>query len=204
MTGAADFKESDMKQPILAITAILLVLAACGDKEQPAPRVENQAAAAARQAAPAAPAARSKPAGPYVKKDTYFKLPGAAGGDIDLAAFAGQPVLVMFFTESCPYCRKAAPFMQRAYSAYSPKGLVVLGILIQERPQPAVNFAADLGVTFPLAYKGREVSRNYRAQGVPYIYLLTKEHEIYDVWEGYAEQYDNSILKAVETVLAKK
>ncbi len=192
-----------MKRSILTLTAVLLVLAACKKKGQPDTPAENQTAKMTQSAqvtmsAPAATAAA------YVKKDTYFKLPNAAGGDIDLAAYAGKPVLVKFFTETCPYCRKAAPFIQKVYASYSPKGLGVVGILVQDSARPALNFAADLGVTFPLAYKGKEVSRNYRAQGVPYIYLLTKEHEIYDVWEGYDEQYDPAIMKAVETVLAKK
>jgi thiol-disulfide isomerase/thioredoxin len=174
-----------MKRSILALTAVLFVLAACGKKEQPAVQADSQTPG-------------------YTQKDTYFKLPNAAGGEIDLAAYAGKPVLVMFFTETCPYCRKAAPFIQKVSAAYAPKGLGVIGICLQDDPRAALNFASELGVTFPLAYKGKEISRNYRTQGVPYIYALTRQHEIYDVWEGYDEQYDQSIVKAIGTVLGKK
>ncbi|MBI4351510.1 MAG: TlpA family protein disulfide reductase [Elusimicrobia bacterium] len=180
-----------MKRTALALTAVFFVLAACGKKEQPAART-----AGATHAAPADPS--------YVKKDTYFRLPNSAGGELDLASYAGKPVLVMFFTETCPYCRKAAPFIQKVSADYAPKGLATAGILVQDSAQPALNFAADFGVTFPIAYKGREISRKYRTQGVPYIYLLNRDHEIYDVWEGYDHEYDAPILKAVETVLAKK
>lgn len=189
-----------MKRPLLAVTAALFVLTACGKKEQPAAQVEGRSA----ESVQTSPPATSKAASSYVKKDTYFKLPNAAGGEIDLAAYAGKPVLVMFFTETCPYCRKAAPFIQKVSVSYSKKGLGVVGIILHDSAQPALNFAADLGVTFPLAYEGKEVSRNYRTQGVPYIYLLTREHEIYDVWEGYDPQYDPAVIKAIETVLAKK
>ncbi len=188
-----------MKRTILAVTAAFFVLAACGKKEQPAIQAEGQAAGITLAASPA-----GKIAPAYTKKDTYFKLPNAAGGEIDLASYAGKPVLVKFFTETCPHCRRAAPFIQSVYVSYAPKGLGVVGILVQDSAKPALNFAADLGVTFPQAYKGKEISRNYRAQGVPYIYLLNKEHEIYDVWEGYDPQFDSAIIKAVETVLAKK
>jgi peroxiredoxin len=184
-----------MKRTTLAMTAIFFVLAACGKKELPLEEPQKQTAGTAQ------PAQANTS---YVKKDTYFKLPNAAGGEIDLAAYAGKPVIVMFFTETCPYCRKAAPFIQKVYSSYSAKGLGVVGVLIQDTAQPALDFAADLGVTFPIAYKGSPISRNYRTQGVPYIYLLNKEHEIYDVWEGYDPSFDPAIIKAVETVLAKK
>lgn len=182
-----------MKNFMLPLAAVLM-LAACGKKEQPAARTEPQAAQS-----PAAPAAAG-----YAKKETYFKLPNAAGGEIDLAAYAGKPVMVMFFTETCPYCRKAAPFIQQLSVSHGPKGLSVIGICVQDSAQAAKNFAQDFGVTFPLAYKGKEISRNYRTQGVPYIYLLDKGHEVYDVWEGYDPQFDAPIIKAVETVLAGK
>ncbi|OGR78036.1 MAG: hypothetical protein A2X32_07875 [Elusimicrobia bacterium GWC2_64_44] len=176
---------------ILTAAAALLLTACGGKKDQPAPAPEVKEPAAVQTAS-------------YVKKITYFRLPGAAGGEVDLASYAGKPVLVMFFTETCPYCRKAAPFIQKVASAYAPKGLATVGICVQDSAQAANNFAADFGVTFPLAYKGKEIARNYRTQGVPYIYLLTSDHEIYDVWEGYDPQYDAPITKAVETLLAKK
>ncbi len=184
-----------MKRTILTMTAVFFVLAACGKKEQTAARAEGQ---------PAGTAQAAQVNASYAKKDTYFRLPNAAGGELDLASYAGKPVLVMFFTETCPYCRKAAPFMQKVYSTYGAKGLGMTGVLVQDEAQPALNFAADFGITFPIAYKGKETSRKYRTQGVPYIYLLNKDHEIYDVWEGYTPQYDAPILKAVETVLAQK
>lgn len=183
-----------MKRTIFALTAVLFVLAACGKKELPLEQAGNQPAGAAPGQANAS----------YAKKDTYFRLPNAAGGEIDLASYSGKPALVMFFTETCPFCRKAAPFIQKLHASYGPKGLPVIGILVQDSAQPALDFARDLGVTFPIAYKGKDISRNYRTQGVPYIYLLNKEHEIYDVWEGYDHQYDDAIVKAVEAVLAKK
>ncbi|PKM98017.1 MAG: hypothetical protein CVU79_05575 [Elusimicrobia bacterium HGW-Elusimicrobia-3] len=182
-----------MKNFMIPLAASALLLAACGKKEQPAAQAEPQAEQVQ--------AARAD--GGYTRKETYFKLPNAAGGEIDLAAYAGKPVLVMFFTETCPYCRKAAPFIQKVHASHGP-GLGVVGICVQDSAQAAKNFAQDFGTTFPLAYKGKGISRNYRTQGVPYIYLLDKGHEVYDVWEGYDPQYDDSILKAVETVLAGK
>jgi peroxiredoxin len=189
-----------MSNRIISLAAAALLFSACGKNQEPAAQPQQQPQEAALPAA--APAGKNAAA--YVKKDTYFRLPAARGGEIDLAAYAGKPVLLIFFTETCPYCRKAAPFMQKAASAYGPKGLNTIGICTQDSPQAARNFAADFGLTFPLAYGGKEIAANYRTRGVPYIYLLTKEHEIYDVWEGYDEKYDPSILQAIETVLAKK
>lgn len=185
-----------MKKTLFSLAAASLLLAACGKKEQPAPETQAQAVTGEAKIAPAAA---------YSKGDTYFKLPLAtAKGDLDLADYAGKPVLFMFFTETCPFCRKAAPAVENLHKTYGPKGLNVMGICIQEDPEAAVNFAKSLGVTFPLAYKGRPVYKAYKAQGVPYIYLLDRQHKLYDVWEGYDHAYDAPMTKAVEALLAKK
>lgn len=183
-----------MKKTLLSLAAAALVLAACGEKERPAADSADQAAGTARAAE----------TGAYEKKDTYFKLPSASGGDLDLAAYAGKPVMVMFFTETCPYCRKAAPTIEKLYKAYGPKGLATLGICIEDGADAPLNFAKSLGLTFPMAYKGRPVYQSYKAQGVPYIYLLDGRHRIHDVWEGYDESYDPQMTKSVEALLANK
>lgn len=139
----------------------------------------------------------------YEKKETYFRLKNAAGGEIDLAAYSGKPVLVFFFTETCPYCRKAGPAMQDLYKTYGPKGLNLIGISLEDSPEGALNFAKSLGVTFKLAYGGGEIAAHYRAQGVPYLYALDSRHKIYDVWEGYDSSYDPQIEKTVKELLSK-
>lgn len=166
-----------------------------------------EAVAPAQDLASTAVSGRSEilPAAEYQKRATYFNLPLAAGGgNLDLSDYAGKPVMFMFFTETCPFCRKAAPTIEAMHRTYGSKGLNVMGICIQEDPEAALNFAKSLGVTFPLAYKGRPVYKAYKAQGVPYIYLLDREHKVYDVWEGYDHAYDAPMTEAVEALLAKK
>jgi len=190
-----------MKKTLL-LSAALIAASACGGKEQPAQPAQSGNQGPAAQAA-AKPLSAGH-AGAYKKKDTYFKLPSAAGGDIDLAAYAGKPVLVMFFTETCPYCRLAGPYLQKLYAKYSSKGLAVIGICLQPNPDAPQAFAKDLGIKFPLAYKGRDIAASYKTQGVPYIFALDRAHEVYDVWEGYDPSYDATLETAVQRMLAKK
>jgi len=133
-----------------------------------------------------------------------FRLPGAKGGEIDLASYSGKPVMLLFFTESCPYCRIAGPAVEKLYREYGPKGLNVIGICLDNSPEAALNFARDLGVSFPLAYDGSDVAISYRARGVPYIYLLDARHKLYDVWEGYDGSYAPMLKSSVESLLAGK
>lgn len=167
----------------------------------PGPEELNPAADTQNAAAQSGPGKPAKAAA-YEKKETYFKLKNAAGGVIDLAAYSGKPVFVFFFTETCPYCRKAGPAMEKLYRTYGPKGLNLIGISLEDTPEGALNFSKDLGVTFKLAYDGGEIAAHYRAQGVPYIYALDGRHKIYDVWEGYDSSYYPQMEKTVKELLS--
>lgn len=133
--------------------------------------------------------------------ETYFSLPSMDGGKIDLKDYAGKPVMVMFFTETCPFCRKAGPEMQKIHEKYSSRGFSVIGISLKDSPESPRRFAADLGIKFPLAYGGKEIGRKYKVQGVPFIYLLDKNHKIYDNWMGYDESYLKEMQDSVEQTL---
>ena len=109
--------------------------------------------------------------------------------------------MVMFFTEGCPYCRKAAPFIEKMHLKYSSKGLNTIGIALEDEASSAEYFAKAFSLTFPIAYKGHEVSRQYKAQGVPYIYLLAKDHTIKDMWAGYDPTFDGAIQSGIEKII---
>lgn len=137
----------------------------------------------------------------YVKNENYFVLPSYLGKNIDLKDYAGRPVLIMFFTENCPYCRKAAPFIEKMYQKYSQSGLGVIGILVEDSSEGAKRFASDFNLSFPIAYNGSQIAKNYHVQGVPFIFLLDRNHNVYDTWIGYDPSYDADIDVTIEKVL---
>lgn len=137
----------------------------------------------------------------YIKTDFYFKLPDYKGGEIDLENYKGKPVLVKFFTETCPHCRKAAPFIEEMHKKYSDKGLIVIGISVKDTKESAQLFAKENNLTFMMAYNGRKIARNYGISGVPFIYLLDKSHNLSKVWAGYDEQYNSNIDESIAKVI---
>ena len=178
------------------ITAIVLpaALLAAGCGGAPEDGMEK-AAEASVEAGPAA-------AG-YVKGPTYFNLPDHKGGRLDLAAYAGRPVMVMFFTETCPYCRKAAPFVQSVNAEYGGRGLAVMAAAHEREAAPAGRFVKDFSITFPVAYDAAATARAYQTRGVPYLFLLDREHKVYNLWAGYDPSFDKEIKASIEEVLGK-
>ena len=159
----------------------------------------GEAVAVSSSAAAAAAPHADKTA--YVKTGTYFALNGYDGGKIDLADYAGRPVLLMFFTSYCPYCKLAAPVIQHISDTYGPKGLAVLGISTENSPDKTRGFVEKYKLSFPVMVDGKPVSRAYRTHGVPNFYLLDSSHAIAGTWLGYDDGDEKSFSTAIEKVL---
>lgn len=80
--------------------------------------------------------------------------PGLDGATIDLSAFKGKPVWVVFTGTYCPPCRDEYPLMNGYAARYSNDGLVVLAIHVKEDAATVKPFVTSLNVTFRVALDG--------------------------------------------------
>lgn len=114
-----------------------------------------------------------------------LKLPLAGGGEVDLAQYRGKVVLLNFWATWCPPCRAEMPVFERAHQQYRERGLVVLGVDLQERDEDILAFMREVGVTFPSAVdRTGEVARQWRATGLPTTVLIDRQGVIRDVRVG--------------------
>jgi peroxiredoxin len=108
-----------------AIRCVFLVLAACPGAETPEPASPD------RPAAPEPPAvAKARPGSELVGEParTFVDLAWLDGRTRTLAGLRGQVVLVRFWTDTCPYCRRTAPHLQQLDAEFRARGLVALGL----------------------------------------------------------------------------
>ena len=71
------------------------------------------------------------------------------------------------------------------HEQYRDRGLVVLGVNFQERDDEITAFLSQVGVTFPsLVDRTGEVSRQWRATGLPTTFLIDRQGIIRDVRVG--------------------
>jgi peroxiredoxin len=76
--------------------------------------------------------------------------PGLDGTAIDLAAYRGKPVWIVFTGTYCPPCRDEYPLMNGFAVRYAETGLVVLAIHVKEGAATVAPFVDALNVTFPV------------------------------------------------------
>jgi len=98
------------------------------------------------------------------------------GATISLAGLRGQPVIVNFWGPSCVPCRSEFPLFLQKLDQHAGDGLVILGVLNDDPPEPARTFAQEFGATWPTVIDPDEhFARTYRVVGRPQTYFIDRD-----------------------------
>ena len=76
-------------------------------------------------------------------------------GRLALSDLKGKAVVVNFWASWCIPCRQEAPVLQQTYERYRGRGLVVLGVDVNDFRQDARRFMKRYGMTYPVVYDGK-------------------------------------------------
>ncbi len=93
---------------------------------------------------------------------------------IDLHALRGHPVLLNFWSESCPPCRVEMPFLERSYTQYAAHGeFTLLGIDQADPKEDIAPFGKAFKITYPLLFDpGDKVNVAYGVTAIPTTYFI--------------------------------
>lgn len=90
--------------------------------------------------------------GPPPRPGTPLPLPEVPllDGGLFVPAQADGRVLVLYWWASwCPFCALQSPAMEQLWRAQRERGLLMLGLAIDKRPEDAAAYRAKRGYTFP-------------------------------------------------------
>ena len=99
-----------------------------------------------------------------------FTLRGAYGGSIDKQSFRGKPVLMMFWTTSCPVCRHEIPIVDRIALEFQRDGVEVVAVNIGDT-QGARQVLREFRLTNVIDESGA-AARSFKVTGVPKFVLI--------------------------------
>ena len=156
----------------IPVLALLLVIGYQSVRKQ---QPESITAGLARGQRPPAPA---------------FSLPRFDGGTLALTSLRGQYVLVNFWASWCIPCRDEAPLLERASREYRDRGLVVVGVNIQDLEPEARKFIAQFKISYPnVRDRDGRVSRAYGTTGVPESFFIDREGRVVRKFPGAAVEW---------------
>ncbi len=114
-----------------------------------------------------------------------FRLPALDGRTLDLAELRGRPVLLNFWASWCVPCKDEAPLLERAWQTYRDKGLLVIGVNIQDLEADARRFVADNGITYPnVRDRDGKANRAYGITGIPETFFVSPDGRIIRKFPG--------------------
>jgi cytochrome c biogenesis protein CcmG, thiol:disulfide interchange protein DsbE len=101
--------------------------------------------------------------------------PALARDRLSLAGLRGTPVVLNLWASWCTPCREEAPRLERAWRSSGPKGVLFLGLDIQDLRGDAQDFIGKYGATYPSVREpGREIANSYGATGIPETYFIDR------------------------------
>jgi peroxiredoxin len=104
-----------------------------------------------------------------------FVLRGLDGRNLRLSEFRGQVVLVNFWTRSDGDSRQQMPALDRINITYQRAGLVVLGVSVDDDLRRSKEFAAAMGVSYPILFDtGAQIGKDYLLQKMPMTILVDR------------------------------
>jgi cytochrome c biogenesis protein CcmG/thiol:disulfide interchange protein DsbE len=105
-----------------------------------------------------------------------FTLTAFDGSPVSLEAWRGKVVVVNFWASWCkPACYEEAPVLERAWRTYRDRGLVVVGVDMQDTPEAARAFIRQFQLSFPNAPDdGGKVAVEYGVYGVPETFFVDR------------------------------
>ncbi len=129
-----------------------------------------------------------------------FTLLDLNGKTVRLADFKGKPVLIDFWATWCPPCRASIPQIEKLHKSYSGKGLVVLGISVDQGGWDEVkSFVAESGITYTILKGNEDISVKYQVRTIPLLVVLNKEGKIVKRYLGGGD--DGELEKDIKAIL---
>ena len=87
---------------------------------------------------------------PAPRVDLQYVLEDMSGGKVDLAAFAGKPMIINLWATWCGPCRLETPQLVALADKFRDQGLVVIGVSVDDAPDAIRAFAAEYQVNYPM------------------------------------------------------
>ena len=97
------------------------------------------------------------------------------GKAFDLSSLRGHPVLVNFWGPSCIPCREETPLLATLAARHAGDGFAVVGVLADDPVEPARQFAAAYGATWPtIIDPGAVLKAAYHVVGRPQSFYIDR------------------------------
>ncbi len=129
-----------------------------------------------------------------------FTLTAFNGTTISLEGQRGKPMVINFWASWCPPCRLEAPLLERTWRAYKNRGVIFIGVDLQDREEDALNYIRKFDITYPNGPDPTgEISIDYGVAGLPVTFFISIKGKIVRRWVGAIEKRE--LISSIEEII---
>jgi thiol-disulfide isomerase/thioredoxin len=127
----------------------------------------------------------------WILKDTENRT-------VSLNDLKGKVVLIEFTGIGCGPCHAAIPFLKELASKYDDTAFEVVGIETWNQNIDMIKrYHEKQGMNYKTLQSNKLIEKLYQVDGVPRFYLLNRNHEIVEVFQGYSKSVTDPKIKTL-------
>jgi thiol-disulfide isomerase/thioredoxin len=150
--------------------------------------------------------------GPVLPEGTpapQIKFKTLDGKTLSIRSLCGHIVIVDYWATWCGPCRMGLPQLESLYKKYRKRGVVVIGIPVDEPPtRPLVaKMVKQFAVTFPVSVSwnaNQQAAADYNASKLPSIFLIDRKGVVRWSGQGVYPDEDNDVGAMIDYLLTEK
>ena len=101
------------------------------------------------------------------------------GSVFEPAQAEGRPLLVYWWSSTCPFCALQSPSMEQLWQSQKARGLQMLALSIDRKPEDAVAYLKKKGYSFPAAWAGPDWRKTFpKPRGLPITLLRGRDGQL--------------------------
>ncbi len=158
------------------------------------PPPSRAASASGRPVAAASPGAAGSPGTAIspgsVSQDPYLRpiLKDPQGRVMKLADFRGKVRVFELWASWCGPCRMEIPMLNRIYDRYRAKGVVIVGISLDDSPADVLQFVQEVPIQYPYGMMTREAAPLFgvgtETMAIPVTFVVDREGKLRNKFVG--------------------
>src|SRR5580698_4168330 len=142
------------------------------------------------------------PAGTVGSVAAPFSLTDIDGKPVNLASYKGKVVLLDFWATWCVPCQSEIPHFVEFQNNYAAQGFQVVGISMDDGPDPVRTFYRQYKMNYPVAMGSTELAQSYGGiLGLPVTFLIDRNGH---VTANYRGQTDTAVIQQRLEALLKQ
>ena len=129
----------------------------------------------------------------------------ASGLEGKVPSIAGKVVVLDFFASWCVPCKQSMPALEAMHKELKAKGLVVIGVSVDEKAEDMAGFLKKTPVTFSTVRDaGKKLVAAANVATMPTTVIVDRKGKIQHIHSGFRKGDDAKLRAVIEKLLAEK